>query len=168
MIFIALLINVSWNLMIATVWMFRDTLGLFKNVKCMLLLNTIIKIILSIVLGYYFGVAGVFIATVISDIFTDFWYDSNLVFKRVFGKNNAIEYQLSVLINMLSVGALSYLLIFFMSNWNITIYNWLLKLFIVIAVYILFFILRFGKTKAFRMLYTNYIQIALNKFIKRG
>lgn len=168
MIFIALLISVSWNLMVATVWMFRDTLGLFKNVKCMLLLNTIIKIILSIVLGYYFGVAGVFIATVISDIFTDFWYDSNLVFKRVFGKNNAIEYQLSVLINMLSVGALSYLLIFFMSNWNITIYNWLLKLFIVIAVYILFFILRFGKTKAFRMLYTNYIQIALNKFIKRG
>lgn len=165
MIFIALLINVSWNLMVSTVWMFRDTLGLFKNVKYMLLLNTIIKVILSIILGYYFGVAGVFIATVISDIFTDFWYDSNLVFKKAFGKKNAIKYQISVLVNMLLISVISYLLIFFMSSWNITIYNWLLKLFIIIVVYIVFFILKFGKTEAFRMLYINYIQ---NKFIKKG
>lgn len=167
-VFISLLLNVSWSLITATIWMFRDTLGLFKYVKKMLLLNTICNIILSIILGYYIGVAGVFLATVISDVFTSFWYDSNLVFKKAFGKNNAIEYQLSILENIISISLLSYILVFFMEKWNVTLYNWLIKLVISIIVYILYFIFRFGKTKPFKMLYRKYIQVMFSRFIKKG
>lgn len=167
-LFISLLLNVSWGFMIATVWMFRDVMGLFNLVKYMLLIHTVINLIMSVVAGYFFGAAGVFFATVVADIITNFWYDSNIVFKKAFGKKNGLEYQLYVIESMFSAGLLSYLLINFFSTWDINIFNWIIKLFISVIVYSIYFILRYNNTIAFKLLYKNYIKKFLYRFIKKG
>ena len=60
---------------------FRTTLGLFVKGKYIPLFTAIINIILSIVLGKVIGVSGVFLATSISRLVTNIWFDPYLIHK---------------------------------------------------------------------------------------
>ncbi|WP_455938386.1 lipopolysaccharide biosynthesis protein, partial [Gemella morbillorum] len=102
-VFYSLLLSYMWNIITATIWMFRDTNGLFVYVKRMLFLNAVLNIILSFIFGKLIGVSGVYFATIISNIFTDFWYDAKLVFKKLFHKNKYWHYNFYVLFNVLVV-----------------------------------------------------------------
>lgn len=166
-LFISILMKVVWTLITSSIWMFRDSLGLFNKVKYMLLLNTVMNILFSILLGYFVGIPGVFFATIIADIMTNFWYDSNLVYRTTFKKKNALKYQMHIFENIISTAILSYFLILCMSDWNITIFNWLFKLFICILIYTLFFFVRFRKKRAFQMLLQKYLYPIFRKILKR-
>lgn len=86
---------------------YRDTNGLFKEGRMAPLICSIINIILSIVLGKMLGLIGIFIATLVSIIFTIFWYNPYIVYKYVFNKVpfryyfKYIFYTLIVVINYL-------------------------------------------------------------------
>lgn len=73
------------------VWTYKSTLGLFDYGKYLVLLTGIINIILSIILGQKFGLFGIFLATFISRLCTNIWYDPYAVLK--YGLNMSfIEY----------------------------------------------------------------------------
>lgn len=64
---------------------FRNTQGLFKYGKYAMLWTGVINVILSVILGYKFGLLGVLIGTFISRLITVDWYYPYVTFKYGFG-----------------------------------------------------------------------------------
>lgn len=64
------------------IWMFRETMGLFKQVRFVLLITAGLNIVFSILLGKFFGVPGVLAATFISKLFSQYWYEPMILFKK--------------------------------------------------------------------------------------
>jgi O-antigen/teichoic acid export membrane protein len=65
-----------------SMWMYRTSMGLFKEVQYISLLSALLNIILSIILGKICGIAGIIIATAISRLLTTFWYEGKVLYKR--------------------------------------------------------------------------------------
>lgn len=72
---------------------YKSTMGLFKYGQYLLLITAAINIIGDIILAPHFGLFGVFLATVISRLFTNVWYDPFAVFKHGLHRN-ILEYAL--------------------------------------------------------------------------
>ena len=69
---------------ISPVWMFRESNGLFNEVKYVLLIRAALNIAFSIVFGILWGVFGIFLATAVSLILTNFWIEPRILSKKVF------------------------------------------------------------------------------------
>lgn len=61
-----------------------STNGLFSHCRYLVLLTAGINIVASLILGKYLGLFGVLLATAISRVFTNTWYNPYAVFKYVF------------------------------------------------------------------------------------
>ena len=132
-----------------TMWMYRSSMGLFKEVQYINLAAAAINILLSILLGRRFGVAGVIIATAISRIITSFWYEGNVVFKR-FNKPVYIYFLLqlkSLCVCVCAVASAYYLCSFVNGNAYVVI---ALKLLISLIVSLLIAYLAYGYTSEFK------------------
>lgn len=80
---IVIVLNLYLNTIMNPVWMFRETMGLFKQVRYILLVTAGLNIILSIVLGIVFEVPGVLAATFIAKVVSQYWYEPNILFKKM-------------------------------------------------------------------------------------
>lgn len=69
------------------IWMYRETCGMFSQIKYVMLITAGINIILSIILGQYFGIAGIIAATPLSRVLTVVWFEPRLLFKEIFQRN---------------------------------------------------------------------------------
>ena len=78
---------------ISPVWMFREANGLFDKVRILVLIRSGFNILLSIVFGLLWGVFGIFLATVISLIVTNFWYEPKIISKEIFGRSQFIYWR---------------------------------------------------------------------------
>lgn len=67
-------------------WTFRESAGLFREVRTIMLIAAIINLILSVVLAIPFGLSGIIIATSLSKIVTLFWYEPRTFYRKVFCK----------------------------------------------------------------------------------
>lgn len=142
----ALLLNYMWVAMTATVWMFRDTNGLFVYVKKMLLINAVSNLGISVILGKIIGVAGVYYGTVIADIATNFWFDARLVYRDLFARKDHWRYMLFILVNMTGVLAAIVLIDHLLSSWQVSVMTWFLKAAVTGMVYTGMFFLLYGKS----------------------
>ena len=107
---------------------FRTANGLFIHGKYRPLIMTILNIVLSLLLVINFGVFGVLIATVISRVLTQVWYDPYLVFSRVFQrgvKEYYIQYLIRTLVTIVCCALIYVLNTLFIRQWNI--YTFLLS-----------------------------------------
>jgi O-antigen/teichoic acid export membrane protein len=79
-------IVISLNFFLATImnpiWMFRETMGLFSQVRFVLLITAGLNIIFSIILGNLFGVPGVLSATFIARLLSQYWYEPIIIFRK--------------------------------------------------------------------------------------
>ena len=66
---------------------YRNTAGLFKKYKYASIIAVILNITLSVILGKYFGLAGVFLATSISRLLTSGIIDPVVVYKHILKEN---------------------------------------------------------------------------------
>ena len=78
---------------ISPVWMFREANGLFSKVKYLLLITAAFNIVFSIILGKFFGIFGIILATSLARIVTTVWYEPKILFKSVF-ERSCISYWL--------------------------------------------------------------------------
>ena len=74
-------------------WTFKSTLGLFNYGKYILLGTAGINLFLSCLLGKYFGVFGILIATSIARCCTNVWYEPYAVFKYGFHKSPVLYFK---------------------------------------------------------------------------
>lgn len=68
----------------SAVWTFKNTLGLFRPGRYLLILTAAINLICSVWLGKIWGLFGILFATALSRALTNTWYDPYAVFKYGF------------------------------------------------------------------------------------
>lgn len=61
---------------------FRDSLGLFWYDRYKSIVEAIINLVVSLVLGYQFGVLGIFLGTMVSTVTTSLWVEPYMLFKH--------------------------------------------------------------------------------------
>lgn len=86
-IVVALSINFFIEGLRETSYIYRSTLNLFDKAKSMPYISTMLNIILSITLFKFLGIAGIFIATAFSKLFTYLLFDTYLIYKYEFKKS---------------------------------------------------------------------------------
>lgn len=69
------------------IYCYRNTVGLFKHTKMIMTYTAVSNIVLSIILGKAWGLFGIIIATVISRLITNFWYEPIKLYKLYFHKS---------------------------------------------------------------------------------
>ncbi|MBW3110292.1 polysaccharide biosynthesis C-terminal domain-containing protein [Bacillus sp. MCCB 382] len=68
------------------VWIYRETMGLFNEIKYLMLYASLINLLLSVFLGMRWGIEGIIISTALARIFTTVWYEPKLLYKVKFNK----------------------------------------------------------------------------------
>lgn len=66
------------------VWSYRNTTGLFRETKNILLYAAAINLVLSYFFGVRWGLTGILAATSVSRLLTSFWFEPYLLHKRIF------------------------------------------------------------------------------------
>lgn len=141
---------------------FRDSLGLFWYDRYKSLFEAIINLLVSLVLGYFWGPIGIFIGTLISTLTTSFWVEPYILYKHIF-KETPIEYFLKYLkyfiITFIAWGITDYLCCMIQGG-NIILLS---SRFVICAVIPnLFFLLCYVKSKEWQFLWKKLVGI-LNK-----
>lgn len=74
---------------VTPVWMLRDANGMFEEVKYILLIRAFLNLILSVLFGLLWGTLGIFLATIISLLLTNFWLEPKIVSKKILNRNQS-------------------------------------------------------------------------------
>ena len=149
------------------VWTYKTTMGLFDYGKYLVVGTGVVNIILSIVFGKQWGLFGILLATFISRMLTNVWYDPYAVFKYGF-ENNPLEY-FGTYVKYIIIGVIT----FGITNWcseivtNGNIINFIWKLVICIVIPNIVFIVLFHKREEFIYLKEK-IQSIIGKLIRIG
>jgi len=123
---------------ISPVWMYREANGLFDRVKFLMLIRAAINIVLSIVLGMFWGVSGILLATAISLIVTNLWYEPKVLFGNAFGLSQIKYWKKQIKYGVLTIVsfALSYIAIYLFGD---TIAQVVIKIIVIVAITSLLF-----------------------------
>ena len=147
---IAISLNLYFTICMQQLWTFRDASGLYQKTKYVMLVTAILNIILSILLGKIYGVAGIVIATALSRLLTYFWYEPKLLFEIYFEKKS-LGYYIDAFFNIMLMG-----ICYFISNivcQYIELYNgwiqWICKSIACSIIVIVIYFLRYFWTKEF-------------------
>ena len=145
----AIALNFYLTNAISPVWMFREANGLFQQVRFLLLITAGCNIILSFVLGKSMGVFGILLATLISRIITQVWYEPGLLYRHAFGGSAKLYWMQQLRYFLTTVVA------FFFSYWlvkvlPIGIVGFALKVVSILAITGLLFIVSNSRTEEYR------------------
>ena len=99
-IVIACAINFYMVNILQPIYCYRNTVGLFKQTKRIMMFTAIINIALSVALGYVWGLFGILIATFIARLITNFCYEPIKLYRNYFNRS-AKEYFAGQLVNVL-------------------------------------------------------------------
>lgn len=131
---------------------FRESTGMYMRTKYIMLICAIENIVLSVLLGYVMGMAGILYATAISRLTTYFWFEPRILFGEYF-KESTRHFYLPLVKNALLTGAL--IAVFMLASRYFIIDTWpklLLKAFAVAVATLTVVVLAYRRTEGFRML----------------
>ncbi|GAA4274187.1 hypothetical protein U6A24_22105 [Aquimarina gracilis] len=63
------------------IWTFKTTYGYFNEGKYLVMLTAVLNLVFSFALGHWLGLFGILMATALSRLVSNFWYDPYIVFK---------------------------------------------------------------------------------------
>lgn len=156
--------------MMNAVWTYKHTLGLFHYGRFLQILTGILNIVMSIILGKYFGLFGILAATLVARLMTNLWYDPYAIFKFGFNKP-LIEYIVQYLKYLLVLALAAIVCFCTMNSINIgSLSTVLLKMVICSIDCNLIFYIFFRNTPEFdkfKNIFKNVLNIIRNK-MKRG
>ena len=61
---------------------YRNATGMFKQMKYLLIITSFINLVLSVILGIKYGLFGIFLATGVSRLLTNVWYEPMILYKK--------------------------------------------------------------------------------------
>lgn len=64
-------------------WLYRESMGLFKEIRFIRVCTAAINLVLSVILGKLFGIFGILFATFISKTITCTWYEPYTILKKL-------------------------------------------------------------------------------------
>ena len=93
---------------------YREVTGLFKVGKYRPLIAAMLNIVISVVLAYPLGIAGILLGTVISRLCVYFWYDPYIIHKTLFERS--LKYYFSIYLMYVGVAFAAGILCFIISR----------------------------------------------------
>ncbi|MBD5449299.1 MAG: hypothetical protein HDR28_03915 [Lachnospiraceae bacterium] len=75
-----------------TIWTFRETTGLFHETRYITAVTAIVNIFLSLLLGCFWGMFGIIVATIIARMVYAWWKEPMILFHKYFHENPKIYY----------------------------------------------------------------------------
>lgn len=153
-----------------TIWMFRETTGIFQETKYVTAVTAVINVVLSLLLGYFWGMAGILLATVLGRMIYAWWKEP-LILYHFFAKKNAVSYFISYIKKVLlctAVCAGTYVLCSQIVL-NHIYYKFAVKMLICVIVPNIVFLCLFWRTAEFQYIKEQLICPVLNRisFIPR-
>ena len=118
---LAISFDLYLGMMMRPLWTFRDATGLYMKTRYIMAIAAFLNIILSVIMGKYWGVAGIVFASSLCRILTYIWYEPIILFKEYFDEN-VKNYFISLLLN--SLGAVILLLVLSRINSICETANW--------------------------------------------
>ena len=73
-------------------YLFREAMGLFKEVKYTMVFAAVFNIIFSIIGGYIIGLAGIIFASSLARLLTNVWYEPLVIYRKKFKNEKIREY----------------------------------------------------------------------------
>lgn len=150
----------------SAVWTFKNTLGLFRPGRYLLIVTALINLVCSIWLGNKWGLFGILFATAISRAFTNTWYDPYAVFKYGF-QTSVVPYFIRYFkytVILIITGSLCYEIC---SLFHFSIFvNVVLKFLICCIIPNLIFLLCFSRTNEFEY-FRQLFKRLINKIFHR-
>lgn len=136
---------------------FRNATGMFKQMKYLLLVTSFINLILSIILGKIYGLLGIFLATGISRILTNVWYEPFVLYKKYFN-HSILEYIRTHLSRDIVFFAITFAIYSICNIFTkISFMTFALKLLICVILTPLLLIIVFWHTEEFKILRLRFI-----------
>lgn len=117
---IIIVMNFYVSNIINPVWMYRESMGLFKEVKYLMLWTALLNIFFSWILGKLLGLPGIFLATILSRLFTTVWREPIILLKHKFN-SNVFKYYFVQVKQFLIFGVVLFILYFIFNK--IVVYN---------------------------------------------
>lgn len=139
---------------------YRTTMGLFRESVVAPVASAVMNIVLSILLGKWIGMAGIFVATIVSRLATTTWVDGYLVFTKRLNKS-PVKFFLMYIIYFVFTVTSGMLLDYALGFLNLQgVAGLICKIALCAVGYNLLFAICFGRTKVFGEV--------LKMFFKRG
>jgi hypothetical protein len=66
------------------IWAFRVSFGLFKSGQLRPIITALLNLTFSVIFFYIFGLFGIILATTVSKLISEFWFDPLVLFKKGF------------------------------------------------------------------------------------
>lgn len=126
---------------------YREALGLYRKTKYVMLAAAIINIVLSIIMGLSFGVAGILFASIIAMLTTYLWYEPVLMYKECFeisSKGYFIQRIGEIVCVLAAIVVLDMLSSYFVATTWLT---WIIKAAIVFIILNIYCFILFRKSK---------------------
>ncbi|MCI8396874.1 MAG: oligosaccharide flippase family protein [Clostridia bacterium] len=146
--------------------MARNAAGLYNEDKWVPIAQSIINIVVSIILTYYMGLAGVILGTIISSILPNY-YRSYILFKNIFIEKYykyILKYNIPYLVVFIAIAMIIYAIDSFIKIEGI--YGFVLSLIVAILVYSILIYIIFRKYKEFNYL-KDVLKNILNKVLNK-
>lgn len=162
---VVIVLNFFMSGSITTVAIYRDTTGMFKETKYIFLITALINLILSIILGKFYGLFGILLATAIARILTNMWYEPFILYKNYFKKSPLIYFKRQAFYWFITVA--SCFSTYFISSMisNISWFNLIIKIIICILVPNALILVLFFRSKEFKYIYKHVIKKAKDKIM---
>ena len=148
------------------IWMFRETLGLFKEMKYIMFATAILNIVLSVIFGKIWGMAGILAATGLARILTIVWYEPKVLFSKIFKKpvSGYFKQQLKLVATNLLLSIAVVLICSMFGNGIVCI---LIKIIICALIVCCGYSLLYCKTEEFKWIISKVISIFKRRLCKR-
>lgn len=158
----AIILNFYIMGIINPVWIFRDSVGLFKHTKYVFLITALLNIVLSAILGRLSGLCGILLSASISRLCTNFWYEPLMLYRIFFNKKSAeyLKRQLIYFTILVIAGGTAYMLTKWISE--VTLGGFIVKILVCCLIPNVLFYAFLRKTPEFNYIKENYI----NRIIK--
>ena len=161
----------GYNLLVCTVlnfytsnirqvlWVYRETTGIFNKTKYITLVTTSFNVVLSIIGGYYMGIVGIILATIISRFIYAWWKEVQIIYKYCFN-NKPFKYYITYIIRLI-FACIIYLITAFICK-HLTIFNiyinFIIKMIVCIIVPNLILLFAYRKSDAIKYLKNNILK----------
>ncbi len=162
---LVIVINNYLNEVMSPVWMFRETMGLFKQVQFLMPITALLNLLFSVVLGIKFGVPGILIATALSKVVSQYWYEPRILFREQFkvSERSFFLSQLKQILVSIAAVLISYLLCIRLPQ---NVFGLVVRAVLSAAVAVLAVWMANRKSSAWMELYRRYVQRFVKKIIK--
>lgn len=106
---IAITLNFYLSIILQPLWSYREATGLFMKIQRIMFMCAIVNLVVSCLLGAFYGTTGIIIASAIARVTTYYWYEPKLLFHEHF-KKPVRPYFRAQMINFIFVLAIGFIL----------------------------------------------------------